>query len=73
MERDNQALLTRLEQVEKLRARGLPTIPTTIADERAANPFLRADTKSVAKAVGMEPGADPALVFAELRRRKDVF
>ncbi|MDO8605962.1 MAG: hydroxyacylglutathione hydrolase [Phaeospirillum sp.] len=73
VERDNQALLTRLEQVEALRAKGLPTIPTTIADERAANPFLRADTKSVAKAVGMEPGADPAQIFAELRRRKDAF
>ncbi|RAU23858.1 hydroxyacylglutathione hydrolase [Paramagnetospirillum kuznetsovii] len=72
VERDNQALLTRLEQVDKLRAKGLPTIPTTIADERVANPFLRADTKSVAKAVGMEPGSDPAKVFAELRRRKDV-
>jgi hydroxyacylglutathione hydrolase len=59
--------------VEHLRAKGLPTIPTTIADERAANPFLRADTRSVAKAVGMEPGTDPVQVFAELRRRKDVF
>ena len=73
VERDNQALLTRLEQVERLRAKGLPTIPTTIADERATNPFLRADTKNVAKAVGMEPGSNPAAVFAELRRRKDVF
>ena len=73
VERDNQALLTRLEQVEHLRSKGLPTIPTTVADECAANPFLRADTRSVAKAVGMEPGTDPALIFAELRRRKDVF
>lgn len=73
VERDNQALLARLDQVETLRAKGLPTIPTTLADERATNPFLRADTNAVAKAVGMAPGADPALVFAELRRRKDVF
>ncbi|OAN48010.1 hydroxyacylglutathione hydrolase [Paramagnetospirillum marisnigri] len=73
VERDNQALATRLEQVEKLRAKGLPTIPTTIAEERATNPFLRADTAAVAKAVGMEPGTDPARVFAELRRRKDAF
>jgi len=73
VERDNQALLARLDQVEKLRAKGLPTIPTTMADERAANPFLRADTKAIARAVGMDPGTDPVLVFAELRRRKDVF
>jgi hydroxyacylglutathione hydrolase len=73
VERDNQALSARLDQVETLRAKGLPTIPTTVAGERATNPFLRADTNAVAKAVGMAPGTDPALVFAELRRRKDVF
>ncbi|CAA7611574.1 putative hydroxyacylglutathione hydrolase [Candidatus Terasakiella magnetica] len=73
VERDNQALHVRLEQVEKLRAKGRPTIPATLADERAANPFLRADMGSVARAVGMEPDAHPNLVFAELRRRKDVF
>ncbi len=73
VERDNPALLARLDQVDKLRAKGLATIPTTIAVERASNPFLRADTNAVAKAVGMEPGTDPARVFAELRRRKDAF
>jgi hydroxyacylglutathione hydrolase len=73
VERDNPALQARLDQVDRLRAQGLPTIPTTIATERATNPFLRADTNAVAKAVGMEPGTDPARVFAELRRRKDVF
>jgi hydroxyacylglutathione hydrolase len=44
-----------------------------MASERACNPFLRADQPSMARAVGMEPGADPVAVFAELRRRKDVF
>ncbi|MGE5503431.1 MAG: hydroxyacylglutathione hydrolase [Actinomycetota bacterium] len=73
VERDNAALQARLDQVEKLRAKGRPTVPSTIAEERAANPFLRADVAALAKAVGMEPGADPAQVFAELRRRKDVF
>jgi hydroxyacylglutathione hydrolase len=73
VERDNGALRTRLDAVERLRAQGLPTVPVTLAEERAANPFLRADTAAVTKAVGMAPGADPAQVFAELRRRKDVF
>ncbi len=73
VERDNPALHARLEQVERLRAANRPTVPTTIAEERAANPFLRADTAAVAKAVGMEPGTDPVRVFAELRRRKDAF
>jgi len=56
-----------------LRAAELPTIPAILADERAANPFLRADEASVARAVGLEPGTLPARIFAELRRRKDVF
>jgi hydroxyacylglutathione hydrolase len=73
VERDNEALKARLDEVERLRANGRPTVPVLLADERAANPFLRADTATVAKAVGMLPGADPVEVFAELRRRKDVF
>lgn len=73
VERGNAALLTRVEQVARLRGAELPTVPSLMADERAANPFLRADSADVARAVGMEPGTDPARVFAELRRRKDVF
>lgn len=73
VERGNATLLTRVEQVARLRGAELPTVPSLMADERAANPFLRADSADVARAVGMEPGTDPARVFAELRRRKDVF
>lgn len=73
VERGNAALLARVEQVARLRGAELPTVPSLMADERAANPFLRADSADVARAVGMEPGTDPARVFAELRRRKDVF
>lgn len=73
VERDNPALAARVEEVARLRAAALPTVPSTMADERAANPFLRADEALVARAVGMLPGSAPARVFAELRRRKDVF
>lgn len=72
-ERDNAALASRLDQVARLRAAGRPTVPSTLADERAANPFLRADLPAMARAVGLEPGTDAVRVFAELRRRKDVF
>jgi hydroxyacylglutathione hydrolase len=73
LERDNAALAERVAEVEHLRAKGLATIPVRLEIERATNPFLRADQDSVARAVGMEPGADPAQVFAEIRRRKDAF
>ncbi|HTH15145.1 MAG TPA: hydroxyacylglutathione hydrolase [Magnetospirillum sp.] len=73
VERDNPDLAARVEQVARLRAANRPTVPSLLSEERAANPFLRADQPSVARAVGLEPGGDPVRVFAELRRRKDVF
>ena len=69
---ENRELRARLEEVQRLRDAGQPTLPTTIGRERAMNPFLRADEPAVAAAVGMQ-GADPARVFAEIRTRKDRF
>ena len=68
----NAALKARLAAVEKTRAAGKPTVPSTMAEERATNPFLRADTPEIAEAVGMK-GADPASVFTEIRERKNSF
>lgn len=42
VEPGNTALESRMETVEAARARGEPTIPTTIGLERATNPFTRA-------------------------------
>jgi hydroxyacylglutathione hydrolase len=72
IEPGNPALKARVEAVRGQRDQGLPTIPTTICLERATNPFLRADEPAVAEALHMA-GAAPALVFGELRRRKDRF
>ncbi|UAK24582.1 hydroxyacylglutathione hydrolase [Sphingomonas nostoxanthinifaciens] len=41
-EPDNRAVAARLAAVEAARSRGEATVPTTIADERATNPFMRA-------------------------------
>lgn len=41
-EPDNAALIERMAEVDALRAQSLPTVPTTIALERATNPFMRA-------------------------------
>ncbi|MEQ1724463.1 MAG: hydroxyacylglutathione hydrolase [Sphingopyxis sp.] len=41
-EPDNAALITRIADVDTMRARGEPTVPTTIGLERATNPFMRA-------------------------------
>ena len=69
---NNTALRRREVEVKELRAAGKPTVPSTIGDERAANPFLRADAPELAAAVGLA-GHDPVDVFAEVRRRKDNF
>lgn len=42
VEPDNPALIERMRDVDAMRARGEPTVPTTIALERATNPFMRA-------------------------------
>jgi hydroxyacylglutathione hydrolase len=68
----NPLLLERVREVDALRAAGKATLPTTIALELATNPFLRTEDAEVQKALGME-NADPVLVFAELRRRKNGF
>jgi len=72
VERGNADLMARIAQVDELRAKLQPTVPSTLAVEKATNPFLRADIASVQQGVGME-GADPAKVFGEIRRRKDAF
>lgn len=68
----NMALRKRAEDVKALRAAGKPSVPSLLGEERAANPFLRADAPELAAAIGMA-GRDPVDVFAEVRRRKDVF
>jgi hydroxyacylglutathione hydrolase len=72
IEPKNAALRTRAEDVVRLCSVNKPTIPTTIANEKTTNPFLRADLHSVAAAVNLEGGA-PTQVFARIRAMKDKF
>src|SRR5205814_4103402 len=64
IEPDNRALLAREKEVSDLIAAKKPTIPSTMAGEKAANPFLRADIPEVAKSVGLA-GQPAWQVFAE--------
>ena len=70
IEPHNATLLGRAKEVEALRATGKPTIPSRLSEEKAANPFLRADVPEVAKAVGLS-GSPAWQVFAEIRERKN--
>jgi hydroxyacylglutathione hydrolase len=68
----NSALVARAAEIEKKRAEGIATLPTTIAEELATNPFLRWGDAAIRKNLGMEKAGD-AEVFAEIRKRKDNF
>jgi hydroxyacylglutathione hydrolase len=68
IEPQNEALQRRYESV--LAHPDRPTSPSTVAQERQTNPFLRWDEPEVAVAMAME---DPVKIFAELRGRKDRF
>ena len=72
VEPEHPALKARAAEVTALRAADRPTVPSTIGQERLANPFLRADDPVLAAAVGLV-GASPEAVFAEVRGRKDRF
>lgn len=69
---ENGALLSYAAGVDAKRARGEPTVPTTIKAEKAANPFLRAADPAIRARLGL-PDAANVEVFAEIRRRKDAF
>jgi hydroxyacylglutathione hydrolase len=72
IEPDNPELMSRIDRIETARAKGMPTVPSLLSVELATNPFLRADHPGVRVGVGL-PDAEPAEVFAEVRRRKDAF
>jgi hydroxyacylglutathione hydrolase len=59
------AVAERCARIRELREQGRWTVPTTIAEELATNPFLRAPA--------LMPGLEPALAFAAMRAAKDGF
>lgn len=64
------ALTARADRIRTARAAGRPTVPSRLADEKATNPFLRADDSALAQALNMG-GAHPAEVFATVRAKRD--
>lgn len=69
---DNPDLMSRAADVSAKTSAGVPTVPSTLALERATNPFLRAADHSIRTRLKMEQAPD-ADVFAEIRARKDAF
>ncbi len=61
----NDALKARAAEIDRLRTQGRPTVPMTLAQEKATNPFLRAPV--------ILNDLEPWQAFAELRKQKDTF
>ncbi|MDX1451085.1 MAG: hydroxyacylglutathione hydrolase [Oleiphilaceae bacterium] len=72
---DDQALASYQAQCERMRSEDTPTIPSTIAQEKKSNIFLRCDEQALAHLADTEaPDTQQALrVFTALRRAKDTF
>jgi hydroxyacylglutathione hydrolase len=73
VEPDNADIAKRRAHVAEQRSGNVPTTPTTLAEERRTNPFLRCHIDAVARGVGLEPGSNPVEVLARVRKLKDDF
>ena len=68
----NDAVRQLLQKANQASAQGIPTVPSTIEQEKLTNPFLRTDSAQIRQTLNMTNSA-PHEVFAQLRRRKDTF
>ena len=76
VEPDNAALAAREVRCRALREANQPTVPSTVEDERATNPFVRCDEPALrAAAERIEPGAGASTTatFAVIRAWKNRF
>ncbi|WP_380053634.1 hydroxyacylglutathione hydrolase [Falsihalocynthiibacter sp. SS001] len=68
----NPALLQRVTEVNEAVNAGLPTVPSTLGQERATNPFLRSHSQGIREALG-KPDASDVEIFAEVRELRNNF
>lgn len=76
VEPENRALQERLTHAGELRRDDRPTVPSTLADERRTNPFVRCGEGTVRTAAEQKTGlalGDPVSVFAAVREWKNRF
>ena len=70
----NAQLAAREERVKRLRDAGRPSLPSTLGEERATNPFLRCSEPVVVESANKYLGArvaNPVQVFAAIREWKN--
>ena len=76
LEPNNRKVSEKLEQVRTLRAKGTFTVPSTMAEERETNPFLRWESQEIQQNLKKQfPDLprDPVAVFGKVRELKDAY
>lgn len=68
----NHALKSRMAEVKMLRAQNKPTLPTSLAQEKRTNPFLRCNDAAIKQHLDMVDATELE-IFTKLRSLKDVF
>jgi hydroxyacylglutathione hydrolase len=76
IEPGNPRLADRLKRARAMRAQGLPTVPSTMAEEKETNPFLRSESREIQENLRKhfpDLAFTPVSVFARIRQLKDQF
>ncbi|HEY8072809.1 MAG TPA: hydroxyacylglutathione hydrolase [Labilithrix sp.] len=73
VEPSNAAVDSAMKRANELRAKNQPTVPMTIADELAHNPFLRVESREIRKTLGIAPDASPESALGAIREAKNDF
>ena len=76
LEPNNKHLTEKMQRARALRAKGISTVPSTMAEEMETNPFLRWESKEIQDNLRKNfphLGLDPVSVFAKIRELKDQF
>ena len=73
VEPTNDAVAQARARAGAARKDGKPTVPSTIADERTYNPFLRVQSQEIRKTLGIPESASPEEALGAIRKAKDGF
>lgn len=70
---NNKDVLHYIRHCEALRSKNLPTLPTTLSQERLINPFLRLNDATLLGQLGLDLATNSGEIFTQLRAQRDQF
>jgi hydroxyacylglutathione hydrolase len=73
LEPSNADVVRARERAAGLRAKGEPTVGTTLGEEALTNPFLRVRSPELRATLGLAAGVDDVAAFGAIRGAKDAF